>query len=76
VQLRIGIVQGRELEIQMDPDTKPEDIHAAFDTAASESSTLWLTDSDGNEIGISAAQIAYLNVIANKGRGPIGFATE
>jgi len=76
VQLRIGIVQARELEVQMDPETKPEDIRAAFDAAVSDSSTFWLTDIDGNELGISAERIAFLNVIANKSRGPIGFATE
>lgn len=76
MQLRIGIVQARELEIMLADDAKLKDVRAQIDSALSEGTALWFTDREGNETCVPADKVAHLTIEPAKGRGPIGFAAE
>ena len=76
MQLRIGIVQARELEILLADDSKVEDVRASIDAALSEGTALWFTDRAGNETCVPADKIAHLTIEPAKGRAPIGFSAE
>lgn len=76
VEIRIGIVNvARELTLDVD-DNDAEKLKSESESALSGSTNmLWVTDRDGREVGISVAQLAYIEFGA-AGDRRIGFATD
>ena len=75
VEIRIGIMNvARELTLDI-VDDDAEKLKSGLESALSGSANmLWVTDRDGREVGISVAQLGYIEFGA-AGDRRIGFAT-
>jgi hypothetical protein len=76
VDIRIGIMNVvRELNLEVADETAAgvrSDVEAAI---AAKTGTLWLTDRDGRQVGVPAAQLAYVELGSTSDRR-IGFSAE
>jgi hypothetical protein len=74
VDIRIGVTDNpREIVLVLADDAGRDDVKAAIEAAlAGESSSLWLTDDKGREVGVVAAKIAFVE-IGPDDTSPIGF---
>jgi hypothetical protein len=74
VDVRIGMTQTpKELEVQLDEGTDPVAVRQQVDAAIADSSTLWLTDRRGRQIGVPAAKLAYVEIGSPSDERRIGF---
>jgi hypothetical protein len=75
VEVRIGIIHtAKELEIELAEDAERDTIIADVEAALSRrEGVLWLTDRRGRRVGISAAQVAYVEVGAPANERRVGF---
>ena len=63
MDVRIGVTQAREVEVEMPEDTDPEAIRQVIDEALSdETRVLWLTDRRGRQIAVPASKVAYVEI--------------
>tara|TARA_Y100001949_G_scaffold167634_1_gene165506 strand:+ start:307 stop:582 length:276 start_codon:yes stop_codon:yes gene_type:complete len=76
VEIRIGIMNvARELTLEVDDDVA-EKLKSESESASDGSSKmLWITDREGREVGVSMAQLGYIEFGATGDRR-IGFATD
>ncbi len=76
MEIRIGIMNvARELTLDVADDVA-EKLKLESESALDEGANmLWITDRDGREIGVSVAQLAYIEFGATGDRR-IGFATD
>ena len=74
MDVRIGVTDHpREIAIQLPEDADRDAVKAAIDDALTgTSTTLWLTDDKGKEVGVSAAKISFVE-LGPEGGNPIGF---
>jgi len=73
VTVRIGVSAARELEIQVDD---PAVVRAAYSKALKgKDAVLWITDSTGQDFGISVASIAFVEIERPQDRG-VGFSAS
>lgn len=74
MDVRIGLTQTpKELEIQLEDDADPVDLRKQVEKALAESSTLWLTDRRGRQVGIPAEKLAYVEIGSPQDDRRIGF---
>jgi hypothetical protein len=75
VDLRIGVTQApRELAIELADDTDRDDLRSRVEAAlAGTADVLWVEDKRGNDIGVPAAKIAYVELGSADGDRRIGF---
>jgi hypothetical protein len=74
VDLRIGLTHTpKELEIQLPEDTDPSAIQTQVEAAISASTTLWLTDRKGRQVGVPGAKLAYIEIGSPNEERRIGF---
>ena len=76
VEIRIGIMNvARELTLDVADDVA-EKLKLESESALDEGANmLWITDRDGREVGVSVAQLAFIEFGATGDRR-IGFATD
>ncbi len=76
MEIRIGIMNvARELTLDVADDVA-EKLKLESESALDEGANmLWITDRDGREIGVSVAQLAFIEFGATGDRR-IGFATD
>jgi len=76
MEIRIGIMNvARELTLDVADDVA-EKLKLESESALDEGANmLWITDRDGREVGVSVAQLAYIEFGATGDRR-IGFATD
>ncbi|MBQ29043.1 MAG: hypothetical protein CL434_04440 [Acidimicrobiaceae bacterium] len=76
MEIRIGIMNvARELTLDVEDDVA-EKLKLESESALDEGANmLWITDRDGREVGVSVAQLAYIEFGATGDRR-IGFATD
>lgn len=74
MDVRIGVTQAREVEVEMPEDTDPEAIRQVIDEALSdETRVLWLTDRRGRQIAVPASKVAYVEIGSPSDARRIGF---
>ncbi len=74
MDLRIGLTHTpKELEIQLPEDTDPSAIQTQVEAAISASTTLWLTDRKGRQVGVPGAKLAYIEIGSPADERRIGF---
>lgn len=74
MDVRIGVTDHpREIGVKLPGDADRAAIKAEVEAALNgESTTLWLTDEKGGEIGVPASKIAFVE-LGPDNAGPIGF---
>ncbi|MEQ8841188.1 MAG: DUF3107 domain-containing protein [Acidimicrobiales bacterium] len=74
MDVRIGVTDHpREIGVRLPDDADRAAVRAEIESALSgSSSTLWLTDEKGGEVGIPSAKLAFVE-IGPEGGSPIGF---
>jgi len=62
--IRVGVGDiAKELEIEMPPETKLDQIKGQIESALSgEISVLWVTDKDGRQVGIPSSRITFVDI--------------
>jgi hypothetical protein len=74
VDVRIGVSQAREVEVELADDTDPGALRAHIEqTLANEGSVLWLTDRRGRQVAVPTAKIAYVEIGSPSDSRRIGF---
>ncbi len=74
MDLRIGLTHTpKELEVQLPEDTDPSAIQSQVEAAISASTTLWLTDRKGRQVGVPGAKLAYIEIGSPNEERRIGF---
>jgi hypothetical protein len=74
VDVRIGVTDHpREIGVKLPGDADRAAVKAEVEAALTgASTTLWLTDEKGGEVGIPASKIAFVE-LGPENAGPIGF---
>ena len=75
MDVRIGVTQApREINLDLADDADRNDLKARVEAALSGASdVLWITDKRGNDIGVPAAKIAYVELGSAESTRKIGF---
>jgi hypothetical protein len=74
VDVRIGVTQAREVEVEMAEDTDPAELRATIDAALADAEgVLWLTDRRGRQVGVPSSKVAYVEVGSPNDARRIGF---
>ena len=75
MDVRIGATQApREINLELADDADRNDLKARVEAALSGASdVLWITDKRGNDIGVPAAKIAYVELGSAESTRKIGF---
>ena len=75
MDVRIGVTQARELEVELADDTDAKQLASDIETALGEGKVLWLTDKKGRRIGVPAEKVAYIEIGQSEERR-VGFANS
>ena len=74
MDVRIGVTQAREVEVEMAEDTDPAELRAAIEAALADADgVLWLTDRRGRQVAVPSAKVAYIEVGSPNDARRIGF---
>lgn len=74
MDVRIGVSQAREVEVELADDTDPGQLRTHIEqTLANESGVLWLTDRRGRQVAVPVAKIAYVEIGSPSDSRRIGF---
>ena len=74
MDVRIGVSQAREVEVELADDTDPGQLRGHIEqTLANESGVLWLTDRRGRQVAVPVAKIAYVEIGSPSDSRRIGF---
>ncbi len=74
MDVRIGVTQAREVEVEMAEDTDPAELKTAIEAAlADDDGVLWLTDRRGRQIAVPADKVAYVEIGSPSDARRIGF---
>ena len=74
MDVRIGVTYSpKELELELGDDADPEKVKAEIETALSGSSSLWLTDRRGRQVGVPVDKVAYVEIGSPEDSHRIGF---
>jgi hypothetical protein len=74
VDVRIGVSQAREVEVELADDTDPGQLRGHIEqTLTNESGVLWLTDRRGRQVAVPVAKIAYVEIGSPSDSRRIGF---
>jgi len=76
VEVRIGITQARELEIELADDADPEALSEyVSEQLANDNAVLWLTDRRGRKVGVPVAKVAFVEIGSPADTRRIGFSS-
>ncbi len=74
MDVRIGVSQAREVEVELADDTDPGQLRGHIEqTLANENGVLWLTDRRGRQVAVPVAKIAYVEIGSPSDSRRIGF---
>jgi hypothetical protein len=74
VDVRIGVSQAREVEVELGEDTDAGELRSHIErTLADENGVLWLTDRRGRQVAVPTAKIAYVEIGSPSDSRRIGF---
>lgn len=74
MDVRIGVTQAREVEVELPEDTDPEALQKTIDEAlSSEERVLWLTDRRGRRVAVPSSKVAYVEIGSPSDSRRIGF---
>ncbi len=74
MDIRIGVTYTpKEIALELAESSSAADVKAKVSAALEGSSTLWLEDSKGRQIGVPADKIAYVEIGSEEANRPIGF---
>lgn len=74
MDVRIGVTQAREVEVELAEDTDVAELRATIDAAlAREDGVLWLTDRRGRQVCVPATKVAYVEIGSPSDARRIGF---
>ncbi len=74
MDVRIGVTQAREVEVELADDTDPAELRATIDAALADAEgVLWLTDRRGRQVAVPSAKVAYIEVGSPNDARRIGF---
>ena len=74
MDVRIGVTQAREVEVELAEDTDPAELKATIDSALADAEgVLWLTDRRGRQVAVPSAKVAYIEVGSPNDARRIGF---
>jgi len=73
MELRIGVIHtGKELSIELDGSA--DDVIKVFEAALKDAApVIWLTDTKGRRIGVTADKIAYIEIDEDGDNRRVGF---
>ena len=75
MNVRVGVTQAKEIELELDSDTDPSALRSEIEAAlGDESSMLWLSDRKGRQVGVPSAKVAYVEIDKSDERN-IGFGS-
>ena len=62
--IRVGVGDiAKELEIELPPDAKVDEIKASIESALNgDLPVLWITDKDGRQVGVPASRITFVDI--------------
>lgn len=73
MEVRIGVLHAPK-ELELEVDGTPDDVTKAFDDALKkDDGVMWLTDTKGRRVGVTASRVAYLEIEADHGAKQVGF---
>ena len=73
MEVRIGVLHSPK-ELELEVDSTPDDVAKTFDDALKQDDgVLWLTDTKGRRVGVSAQQVAYVEIQTDHGSNKVGF---
>jgi hypothetical protein len=73
MEVRIGVLHSPK-ELELEVDSTPDDVAKTFDDALKQDDgVLWLTDTKGRRVGVSAQRVAYLEITTDHGSNKVGF---
>jgi hypothetical protein len=76
VDVRIGVVQAKEIELELPDGADATEIADQVEAAVgSEEGVLWLTDRRGRKVGVPSARIAYVEFNATSDERRVGFGS-
>ncbi len=74
MDLKVGLIESPvPLDIELPDDTDVSKLKKDLDAAISGGSTLWLTDKDGVDIGLTGSKIAFVRIGSADAARKIGF---
>lgn len=74
MDVRIGVSQAREVEVELTDDTDPAQLRAHVEQAlADENGVLWLTDRRGRQVAVPVSKVAYVEIGSPSESRRIGF---
>ncbi|QGG94545.1 DUF3107 domain-containing protein [Actinomarinicola tropica] len=74
MDVRIGVTQAREVEVELPEDTDPEALQKTIDEAlSSDDRVLWLTDRRGRRVAVPSSKVAYVEIGSPSDSRRIGF---
>ncbi|MBK5224583.1 MAG: DUF3107 domain-containing protein [Acidimicrobiia bacterium] len=76
MDVRIGVTQAREVEVELAEDTDPDALAATVDEAIGRpDGVLWLTDRRGRKVAVPSSKIAYVEIGSPNDARRIGFGS-
>jgi hypothetical protein len=77
MEVKVGIRQTREIELDLPDDTDRDALAKDVEKAcAGDDIVLWLTDKRGRLVGIPASQIAYVEIGSPNDERRVGFGAH
>ena len=73
MDVRIGVTQAREMELELADDTDAAKLTADIESALADGKVLWLTDKKGRRVGVPAEKVAYIEIGQSEER-KVGFS--
>jgi len=74
VQVRIGVSQAKEIELDLGDGVDADAITKQVEEAlATESGMLWLTDRKGRRVGVPSVKVAYVELDSSHEARKVGF---
>ncbi len=74
MDVRIGVSQAREVEVELSDDTDVGELRSYIEgTLADEAGVLWLTDRRGRQVAVPVSKLAYVEIGSPSDSRRIGF---
>ncbi len=74
MDVRIGVTQAREVEVELADDTDPGQLRSHIEqTLGSAGGVLWLTDRRGRQVAVPVDKVAYVEIGTPADARRIGF---
>ncbi len=76
MEVRLGVVHSHK-ELRVEVAESVQEIASRVESALSNSSSvLWLEDEKGQRVGVPVDKLAYVEIVGEEGKGPVGFGPE